>query len=137
MSIPSVNVELVRATVAEIRALDLRKATPGEIFALLNRALEGYQILSPSIQPGFLFHRARTGLPGKPRFVQQLSYPPAQLVKAGRAHRAGVPLFYCASTREAALIEVRPKVGEYLCNRDLAEYTRPRHQSRRLLHRRV
>lgn len=110
---PQLDMKVVRAAIAKIRALDRHATSTNEIFTLLNQALTGYQILAPSIQPGFLFHRARTALPGKPRFVHQLSYPPAESVSAGRAHRAGVPLFYCASAREAALVEVRPKVGEY------------------------
>lgn len=68
----------------------------------------------PDCKPcNYTFYRARI-INGKPNLISELSYPPTEYVKFGRANRDQSSIFYCSAHPLGAITEVRPKINDYM-----------------------
>lgn len=96
-----------------LKRVNPERLTEQQAFDRLSRALHGYVMRSVIIGTNGVF-RARVGAPNALfRNVSELWYPPSSMViRRGRFNGKGEAKFYCSSELHAAVMEVRPKVGD-------------------------
>lgn len=99
----------VRSAIAKIRALNLRAATTDEVKELLKPLFQGYVVKAPKLSAGLKLFRSRIG--EKQKNIKDFLYPPAELVRLGRANQPMAPVLYCSSSSEGALFESKPSAG--------------------------
>ena len=99
-----------RAAISSIRALDLRRASIEEILDLLTPVFRGYRVQAPHFQPGITLFRSR--ICDKPSHISGLLSPPSHITPVGRVNRAGNPILYCCTSRQAPFFESRPAEGQ-------------------------
>lgn len=74
--------------------------------------MDGYSINKLPLGTSAVFRARRNTARERFSHASDLWCPPAELVQMGRFNRPGESVFYASSTINAALWEVRPKVGE-------------------------
>ena len=81
----------------------------------LSWLLEAYQIINFELGSGALIWRARK-CKNEQDFesINDLIYPPKQHTKNGRVNEAGEPMLYGALNKDAALVEIHAKDGDYV-----------------------
>jgi hypothetical protein len=84
----------------------------------LRRKLGGYAVAITDIRRDNLLYRG-VPWPDRPTRIDHVSYPPAEIVKLGRANRAGSPMFYASAAGPAVFYELRAKAGDRIA---LAEW---------------
>lgn len=117
------DVDTFRKGLDELRKLDLSKASRKEIEATFFK----YAFLKPiyimMVPPDEFnantFYRVRTKIDTKRENVYlngTFNYPPSFVCGSnGRANLAHRPVFYCSDYAIAAILEIKPKVGDVLC----------------------
>ncbi|MDR6521203.1 RES family NAD+ phosphorylase [Variovorax atrisoli] len=111
-----------------------------ELKAILTRH---QHIATTEIKAGEVVYRARVGIEARKSVMQggfereyhyapftgsQIGAPPPNIASAGRANRAGVSFFYCATNGPTAIAEIRPhpgdrvSMGAFRVKRDLRAY---------------
>jgi hypothetical protein len=104
------DLQAIRAAIETVRDLDLVNVSIDDIKLALAPIIEGRIVNAPVLNVGTPVWRARKI--SKPSHIRDLSYPPAHLAPIGRANRVGLPVLYCSASREGALFEVTPTVGD-------------------------
>lgn len=109
--------EHLRHHVASLRRLDLRKYSVDDLVQRVRELLHGQPLHCLTFDPGLVLYRGLT-VQEQPQRVEEVSYPPAELVQADqRANRAGVPMFYCSATWHPPFFEagVKPRDQIVIC----------------------
>jgi hypothetical protein len=78
---------------------------------MLRDKLGGYAVAIKNIDVSNLLYRG-VPWPERPRFTHQLSYPPIDLARLGRANRPGQPMFYGSQGAMPIFYELRAKAGD-------------------------
>ena len=99
--------------VREIKALNLERTDFNYLKTALIPLLNGYFSSSVTSNTGELIYRA-VPWQEKPTNKTQLSYPPAPIVKLGRANNPERPLFYGSAGCHSTILELNPKQGDRL-----------------------
>lgn len=97
-----------------LNRLDLAMATIDEIAERLGPLIVGHQVAYSRCRVGSQLFRGRL-MTTRPRYLSEMSYPPAEVTPLGRCNRAGSPRLYCCSAREAVFFEINPTVGSTVC----------------------
>lgn len=100
----------IRAAIDQLEGADLKTATIEEMLTVIREVSAGFVMVIPEFLPSIPIFRAQIG--ERPSNIRRMLYPPADLTPLGRANVPGKPVLYCATTRNAAVIEVAPEVGE-------------------------
>ncbi len=79
----------------------------------LRSKLAGYTVAMKYIRTDNLLYR---GVPWqqRPSKIDDVSYPPADKAKLGRANRPGKPMFYCSRAMPSVFYELRANEGEFI-----------------------
>lgn len=100
--------------IKKIENIDYSRTSILEIEEIIALLMTGYVLNAPQINPGNYLYRAIL-YREKPTLINQLGYPPANLVtKCGRANSVNQSMFYCSTDKSAPFFELRPKVGDTL-----------------------
>lgn len=105
------NLDAVRKAIAIVEGLNLAETSIDDIRLALRPVFEGRVIEIFPLNIGTVVHRARR-VSDRPSYLRDLSYPPIQSTKLGRVNRAGAPVLYCSASREGAVYEVGPALGD-------------------------
>ncbi|RZN37195.1 MAG: hypothetical protein EFT35_06795, partial [Methanophagales archaeon ANME-1-THS] len=103
--------EEIQKAIKTIKELDLKSAEIDTIKELLTPIFKGYIITTPKFKPGLTLYRGRC-FENKPTNISEITYPPKERIRSvQRVNRAGHPVFYCSTAREALFFEldVKPK----------------------------
>lgn len=93
---------------------DYASLTDNEIRRRISRMSSGYVSL-PCYVGKYGAYRARINEGGEFfKFANQLWYPPAEVAQGGRFNSVGEPKFYASGCPSTAILEVRPKVGDFV-----------------------
>jgi hypothetical protein len=77
----------------------------------LRRKLGGYTVAIKNIDTSNLLYRG-VAWAARPRLSRELSYPPAERARLGRANRTGQPIFYGSRGAPPVFYELRAKRGD-------------------------
>lgn len=77
---------------------------------------KGFDFLNTDLESPLIFYRARIHKEPKTIYTDrsQLGAPPKSVVGVGRANFPSEPIHYCSNSFWTAIIECRPKVGDYI-----------------------
>ncbi|EPK3482628.1 RES family NAD+ phosphorylase, partial [Acinetobacter baumannii] len=92
----------------------LKSLSPNDFINHIEKALDCYQVLSFNFERGSVFWRARKIQSNFYKHIDDLSYPPKDLVNCGRINDKESPFFYLASRRETALAEINSKENDII-----------------------
>jgi len=88
----------------------------------INNKLNKITVFQDNInQADKILSRARIN-PGKETLysnINQLTYPPSEYVSVGRANLPGKSVFYCSNAPGTSVLEVRPKLGEWVTSYEI------------------
>jgi hypothetical protein len=103
-----------RETIAALRRLDLRTASPDALGPRVGRLMGGLVLRVPPLRIGWPVFRG-VKWATRPTKISQLTYPPVEIVKVlQRANREGQPRFYGSSGANAPFYELRSQVGDHI-----------------------
>ncbi|QZD86675.1 RES family NAD+ phosphorylase [Qipengyuania psychrotolerans] len=98
--------------IRRLEELDLARLSQAQVGERLGRILDGFALRPVNFATERVF-RARIETEARPfSKASELWYPPPEVAGAGRFNYPGKPVFYAASTLNAALWECRPKPGD-------------------------
>jgi hypothetical protein len=100
------------AKVTELLATDIAAADLDELTALLREIIRDIPLTGPVFDPGLTVFRGVEC--DSAETVQRLSYPPAHLVRMGRANLSGRRLFYASAARPPVFFELKARPGTTL-----------------------
>ncbi len=118
------NHKQVRALIKQIDSLILDYVSIEKIKHLLDALLEGYVTNSFLLRPGVSLYRG-IKWHDKPLLFSNISYPPKDFAKAGRANRDGNPIFYCTGDKVSVFKELGIQPGDrlvlsrWVCTKDI------------------
>ena len=90
----------------------MKSDSEAEFYYSIEPLFNEYEILSVELGRGSTFWRARKINAGIYLNVDDLGYPPAEIVNFGRLNDKGTPFFYISADIETALAEVDPDDGQ-------------------------
>lgn len=100
-------------TINEIERLCAQCADVNSFVPLVESLVTANPISLASInEHGIRLYRATNHHRGVPAKISDLTHPPAELTKMGRANRVGQPMFYCSSDPSCAYLEIGVNVGQ-------------------------
>lgn len=99
--------------VRHLKGLDLKHANFEYLKTLLVPLLNGYFMSSAVSNTEEPIYRG-VPWPTKPTNIKQLSYPPANKVKLGRANNPEKPIFYGSAGCHSTIMEIAPNQGDRL-----------------------
>lgn len=108
--LPKLNKEEVTAATKSIKQLDLQVVSVDEIKELLDPLFTGLIRGVPNFQPGMALFSGY--ISPKPLEIAVDTALAAASSKEGRANRDGVQMLYCGTSRQAAIFELEPEVGD-------------------------
>jgi hypothetical protein len=99
--------------IGRARSMDFRKLSEDQVFERIRRIFDAYTTQTQTIRTNGLF-RARVNPPDVVfENARDLWHPPSNVItRAGRFNLAGQPVFYASARAHAAVLEVRPAVGD-------------------------
>lgn len=100
--------------IKNLESIDTSKVSIEEIKELLKPIFKDFFFPLPKIQnDSFLYRTVKLPLDKKPEFFKEIIYPPKEIVNYHqRANRPGNPVFYCSTSKQAAVYEGRYKVDD-------------------------
>lgn len=124
----SADVDAVKSLIGELESLDLKTVEDSFVQEKILKLLGSYGTSQLGVDPSRRLYRVRKNLSERlhsssglewhpPLFseLKQLWYPlPEHIRVRGRVNGAGQSVFYCANSIDTAVLEMRPKDGEYL-----------------------
>jgi hypothetical protein len=106
--------EEMQRAIAQLKSMQGKNAGIDDLKAALQPIFTGWQITAPVFDPGMKLYRGRVLSGDVWDNLADLSYPPSDIAKAGRANREAQPLFYCSVAREPVFFETHVSVGDKL-----------------------
>ena len=103
----------ISALIRDIEELDRINATEEQVKAQLKRLFQGYSCITRIVEAkqAWRSRRLEQSLPYS--HVRELWYPPSEKVKSyGRLNKPGRPMMYVSASHGAAILEMRPNVGD-------------------------
>jgi hypothetical protein len=122
------NNDAITEQIRELELFDLRTVDDDRIYQKVLQLMASYGGRQIGLNPANRFYRVRKnfnerlrnnkGLEWYPPLFTQLRltwYPqPESCTTRGRVNRVGESVFYCANSIDTAVLEMKPKIGEYL-----------------------
>lgn len=105
--------EIILKKISLIENINFSELSVDEIKLILGDIMDGISFLYPAVEKSSILYRG-VKYDVKPTFLSQLSYPPIDKARMGRANREGVQVFYCGSDKHVPFYELDAKVGDLL-----------------------
>ncbi len=102
----------LRSAIERVRGLECDGASIDDLKDALVKVFVGWIKVEPIFDPGLRLFRGRVVGDSPRDHISRLSYPPPGVAPPGRANRAGDPVFYACTAREAVLFEVGATAGD-------------------------
>lgn len=101
----------LKKQIRHLKGLDLKHANFEYLRTILMPFANGYSMSSTASNVGEPLYRA-VRWPTKPTNVKQLSYPPEDKVKLGRANYLEKPIFYASAGCQSTIMELAPNQSD-------------------------